>query len=54
MGDYWKKAAVEAEMESRFHDNRSSFSTNATKLAILAGENSRSVVKDFNHISEKN
>lgn len=53
IGDSWKRSAVAAGIESRFHDNRSSFATNAAKLARLAGENARSVVKDLlRHKSE--
>lgn len=47
IGDTWKRAANIAGIDSRFHDNRSSFATNAAKLAREHGENSKSLVKDL-------
>lgn len=47
IGDSWRRSAVRAGIDSRFHDNRSSFGTNAAKMARKAGENARAVVKDL-------
>lgn len=47
IGDTWKRAANIAGIDSRFHDNRSSFATNAAKLAREHGENAKSLVKDL-------
>lgn len=47
IGDTWRRSANLAGIESRFHDNRSSFATNAAKLAREHGENAKSLVKDL-------
>lgn len=47
MGDSWRRSAVRAGIDSRFHDNRSSFATNAARIARQAGENARATVKDL-------
>lgn len=47
IGDSWRRSANNAGLNSRFHDNRSSFATNAAKLARQHGENAKAVVKDL-------
>lgn len=47
IGDTWRRSANVAGIDSRFHDNRSSFATNAAKLAREHGESSKSLVKDL-------
>lgn len=47
IGDSWRRSAMLAAIDSRFHDNRSSFATNAARAAREAGENARAVVKDL-------
>lgn len=53
ISETWKRSANEAGIDSRFHDNRSSFATNAAKAAREQNENARAVVKELlRHKSE--
>lgn len=47
IGDSWRRSAVLAGIDSRFHDNRSSFATNAARIAKANGVNAKALVKDL-------
>ena len=47
IAESWRRASKAAHIDSRFHDNRSSFATNAAKAARESGENARVVVKEL-------
>lgn len=47
IGESWRRSSVAAGLDTRFHDHRSSFGTNAAKAARLANENARVIVKEL-------
>lgn len=54
IGDSWRRMSLAAGLDTRFHDNRSSFATNVARAAREAGADPRVIVKELlRHSSEK-
>jgi integrase len=47
IGDSWRRCSVAAGQDTRFHDNRSSFATNAARAARESGCDARIIVKEL-------